>query len=328
MFSINPRSVSRYRERYAVSGAKSDASDAKLLADVLRTDRQNYRPTAQNSELATSIQRLVHTHQSLIWARQKQVNQLRNLLREFYPGALLAFGTHLASPGTLAILQRAPTPKEGSRLSTVDLIGLLQRAGRQRAVETMALRIQSALSTRQMTLGTIASAGYRASVEAMLPGIQALTNQLAFIEAELQARFLGHPDASIFLSLPGVSFVLGARLLAGFGDAHAQYRDAKSRKNYAGTSPVTKASGARKAVLKRTACNRQLRTACFLWAFSSLRASPGAHRYYQQLRSRGHSHGRALMGLANRFVGILHGCLGHQCSYSEAIGWGRTNGEG
>jgi len=107
LYAINPLAVDRYRDRHTTSGAKSDTGDAKLLADLVRTDRHNHRPVAGDSELAETIKVLARAHQNLIWARQRQLNQLRSTLREFYPGALAAFRDDLGSADAIALLERA-----------------------------------------------------------------------------------------------------------------------------------------------------------------------------------------------------------------------------
>ena len=114
---------------------------------------------------------------------------------------------------------------------------------------------------------------------------------------------------------------LGARVLAEFGDDPNRYADAKSRKNYAGTSPITRASGTRHVVLARHVRNRRLADACYMWAFAAITASPGARLFYDQRRAAGDTHHRALRALANRLVGILHGCLRHQTQYDEPTAW-------
>ena len=115
--------------------------------------------------------------------------------------------------------------------------------------------------------------------------------------------------------------ILGARVLAEFGDDPNRYADAKSRKNYAGTSPITRASGTRHVVLARYARNRRLADACYQWAFAALTASPGARAFYDAHRTAGDTHHRALRALANRLVGLLHGCLRHHTLYDEHTAW-------
>ena len=127
--AINPLSVDRYRDRHRTSGAKSDPGDAKVLADLVRTDRHLHRQMAGDTELAEAVKVLARAHQSLIWSRQRQLNQLRNALREFYPAALEAFGTDLASPDALAALEVAPTPAQARSLSTARIATALKPGG-------------------------------------------------------------------------------------------------------------------------------------------------------------------------------------------------------
>jgi hypothetical protein len=115
--------------------------------------------------------------------------------------------------------------------------------------------------------------------------------------------------------------VLGARVLAEFGDDPDRYATAKARKAYAGTAPITRASGLRQVVLARAVGNRRLTTACHLWAFAALTGSPGARCYYDALRARGVTHHQALRALGNRLVGILHGCLRRCRPYDEQVAW-------
>ena len=137
----------------------------------------------------------------------------------------------------------------------------------------------------------------------------------------MEASFGQHPDAEIYRSLPGLGTILGARVLAEFGDDPHRYADAKSRKNYSGMSPITRASGTRKVVLARYARNQRLADALYLQAFATLTCSPGARAYYDSHRDRGATHHQALRALGNRLVGILHGCLRHKTPYSEATAW-------
>jgi transposase len=122
-------------------------------------------------------------------------------------------------------------------------------------------------------------------------------------------------------SLPGLGTILGARVLGESGDEPGRYATAKSRKNYAGTSPITKASGTKRIVLARYARNQRLADAIYLWAFSALSTSPGARACYDQRRAAGDTHHQALRALGNRLVGILHGCLAHHTPYSEPTAW-------
>ena len=324
--AVNPMSTSRYRERHSTSGAKSDPGDAWVLAELARTDRHNHRPLAGDSDLAEAVKVLARAHQGLVWSRQRQLNQLRSTLREFYPAALAAF-EELGSSDAVAVLAIAPTPALGRRLSQSKIASALRRAGRQRRVEERAIEIQQALRSPQLEAPTVVADAMGASARALVAVIVELTAQIGHLETELAERFEQHPDAKIIRSLPGLGTILGARVLGEFGDDPNRYADAKSRKNYAGTSPITKASGKNKVVLARYARNRHLADACYLWAFSALTKSPGARAFYDEHRAAKDTHHQALRALGNRLVGILHGCLRHRTPYDEQLAWGHRHQE-
>ena len=322
VWALNPMSAARYRERHVTSGSKSDPGDAKVLAELIRTDRHNHRPLAGDSVEAEAIKVLARAHQSAIWSRQRETNALRNALKDFYPGALDAFGTDLDSRDALAILQIAPTPALGRQLSVSKIASALRKAGRERNLETRARQIQAALRAEQLSQPRELEAAYGTSVSAHVAMIRAYSVQIASLEEDLAAAFETHPDSQIILSLPGLGMVLGARVLGEFGDDPNRYADAKSRRNYAGTSPVTRASGKSRAVLARYARNRRLADALDQWAFCSLSRSSGARAYYDELRARNKTHRQCIRQLANRWVGILHACLANGVPYDEDLAWG------
>jgi len=319
--AVNPLSVDRYRDRHRTSGAKSDPGDAKVLADLVRTDRHLHRQVAGDSELAEAVKVLARAHQSLIWSRQRHANQLRNVLREFYPAALEAFGTDLTSSDALAVLALAPTPAQGRSLRAPRIAAALTRGGRRRGAAERAEQIKAALRSTQLEAPEVVSRAYGEVVRSTVAILAEMTSQIEALAQELQSRFEEHPDAEILRSLPGLGSVLGARVLAEFGDDPTRYADPRGRKNYAGTSPITKASGRSRVALARFARNRRLADSLEMWAFCSLTSSEGARRYYDAHRAKGQTHRRALRSLANRWVGILHGCLQHRVRYCEQVAW-------
>lgn len=327
VYAINPKQVSRYRERHGTSGAKSDPGDAHVLAELVRTDRVHHRPTAGDSEQAEVIKTMARTHQTLIWTRQRQSNQLRSMLREFYPAALAAFADDLAGRDALAVLAIAPTPAQGRALSKARIAAALRKAGRQRHIDTRAAQITRALRGEQLALPQALAAAYGVSVRSLVAVISAMATQIEVLQAEVNRCFGQHPDAEIITSQPGLGAVLGARVLAEFGDAKDRYADAKARRNYAGTSPITKASGTRRVVLARYARNKRLADALHQQAFAALTASPGARAYYDSHRARGATHHQALRALSNRLVGILDGCLRHRRLYDESIAWAHRHNQ-
>ena len=238
VFAINPLAVARYRDRHHVSGAKSDASDAKLLADLVRTDRHNHRRIAGDSPDAEAIKVLARAHQNLIWARTRHSNALRSALREYYPAALETF-ENLADRDALAILGRAPTPADAKRLSVSKIRAALKAAGRQRNLDTRALEIQEKLRTPQLAAPAAVTAAFGASTRAAVGIIAELNRQIADLEAELATHFEAHPDADIYLCLPGLGVILGARVVGELGDDPNRHTTAKWRENHAGTSSLT-----------------------------------------------------------------------------------------
>ncbi len=320
VFAVNPMSTSRYRDRHSTSGAKSDPGDAKVLADMVRTDRHNHRPVAADSETVQVVKVLARAHQTMVWSRKRQTNLLRSTLREFYPAALVAFDD-LASGDALEVLRLAPTPELGRTMSQSKIAAALRRGGRQRRIDDRAAEIQEALRAEQLAAPAAVSSAMGASVTASVAVIATMVAQIATLAGELEAGFEQHPDAEVVRSLPGLGTILGARVLGEFGDEPNRYGTPKSRKNCAGTSPITRASGTKRVVLARFARNHRLGDAIYLWAFAALTASPGARALYDTRRAAGDTHHAALRALGNRLVGILHGCLESHTGYDETIAW-------
>ena len=322
VYAVNPLSASRYRERHTTSRAKSDRGDAKVLADLVRTDRHNHRAVAPDSELLGAIKVLARSHQNLIWTRQRQLNALRSALREYYPGALTAF-EELGHPDALAVLAVAPDPERGRKLSQARIVTALRRGGRKRNLAKRARKIRAALRAPQLAAPPLAAEAQAANTSALVAVITTMSEQITRLEADLEASFERHPDAEILRSLPGLGTILGARALAEFGDAPDRYVDAKARRNYAGTSPITRASGTSHVVVARYARNRRLSDACYQWALCALTASPGARAYYDDHDPGPRTAKVARRKLANKLVGILHGCLAHRTTYDESVAWPR-----
>jgi transposase len=287
VFPINPMSVARYRERHSTSGAKSDAADAHLLAEIVRLDRAHHRPVAADSDQGEAIKLTARTHQSLIWDRSRHVLRLRSTLREYFPAALQAF-EDLDAPDTLELLGKAPDPDQAAGLSTATITAALKEA-RRRNIADRAKELRRVLAAPQLRQPPTLQSAYAAVVASEVAIITALNTQIDRLGAVVGEHFGRHRDAEIYLSLPGLGVILAARILGEFGDDPDRYADAKARKNYAGTSPITRASGTRKIVLGRYARNI--------------------------------GHQAALRQLANRLVGILHGCLKNNTTYDEQTAW-------
>ena len=320
VYPINPRQVARYRERHHTGGGKSDRGDAHVLAEIVRLDRAHHRPAAGDSEVAEAVKLAARAHQTMIWTRQRTVNQLRSLMREFYPAALTTFDD-LADRDALAVLALAPTPAQGAKLTQARVEKALRRGGRRRYLTARASEIVAGLRAEQLPVRAGLVTAYAASVSALVAVITTMVEQTQTLQEQVAAGFGQHPDAEIYLSQPGLGPTLAPRVLAEFGDDPHRYADARARKNYAGTAPITKASGKKTVVTARYVRNKRLADALHQQALCSLSGSPGARAYYDRQREAGASHHKALRALSNRLVGILHGCLKHRTTYNETIAW-------
>lgn len=319
VFAVNPLQAARFRDRLGVSGAKSDAGDAHVLADMVRTHAHELRPVAGDSARAEAIKVVARTHKTLIWDRTRHTQRLRHALRDYFPAALDAFDD-LDAADTLELLAKAPTPARASRLTLAQISAALKRA-RRKNVADKAVVIQAALRAEHLGQPEVVAEAYAATVGALIAVLTVLNTQIKTMQGQVEAHFGKHPAAEIIASQPGLGPVLGARVLAEFGDDPHRYASAKARKNYAGTSPITRASGKKKVALARFVHNDRLIDALMTQAQSALLWSPGARAYYDRQRARGSGHNPALRQLANRLVGILHGCLKTGTFYDETIAW-------
>jgi hypothetical protein len=320
VFPVNPQQSARFRARHSVSGAKSDAGDAHVLADMVRTDAHQLREAAGDSPEAAGIKVLARTHKTMIWERTRQTQRLRHQLREYFPAALEAFAD-LDTPDALELLAKAPDPRQARKLTRAQISAAMKRA-RRRDIPARATAVLAALRSEQLSQPPVLAAAYAATARSLIAVIATLNEQVKALEEQVNEHFGQHPDAEIYRSQPGMGAILGARVLAEFGDDPGRYGDGKARRNYAATSPITRASGKRKVVAARFVHNDRLVDALNAQAFAALTASPGARAYYDQQRAAGREHNDTLRRLANRLVGILHGCLKTRTLYNEHTAWG------
>ena len=325
VFAVNPLSVARFRERHGVSGAKSDAADAHLLADMVRTDSHQLRPVAADSDLAEAVKVVARAHKNLIWEQTRHLLRLRRGLLDYFPAAVEAFGD-LGGAGwpprmPSSCWQVAPDPDSAARLSEPRIRAALKHAHR-RDIEAKTLKIQAVLRAPQLSQPEIVAQAYAATTRATVAVLVTLAEQIKTLQSEVEACFGRHPDAEIVTSQPGLGPILGARVLAEFGDDPAplhQRESPQELRRHLTRSPALQA--------RNTSCRPATSTTTGSstpsWPKPSppCPASPGARAYYDQLRARGLDHHPALRQLANRLVGILHGCLKTHTPYNETTAW-------
>ncbi|GAA3518076.1 IS110 family transposase [Streptosporangium album] len=262
VYGVNPKQAARHRELVSLSGAKSDKADAHTLADMVRTRRHHLRQVAADSDLAEAIRVVSRAHQTLIWERTRHMLRLRHALRDFFPAALEAYrDLTLIGADTLELLAKAPDPVSAAKLTVAQVSAPLKRA-RRKGVDAKAAAIRDALRTQHLGQSAVVNTAYAATIRALVAILQTLNSQIKIMEGQVGAHFGQHPDTEIYLSQPGIGTVLGARVLAEFGDAAGRYASAKARKNYAATSPITRQSGKSKTVQARFVHNDRLVTRC------------------------------------------------------------------
>ncbi|MFE5754632.1 IS110 family transposase [Streptomyces massasporeus] len=315
VFAINPMAAARYRDRHGVSRKKSDPGDALVLANILRTDMAVHRPLPQDSDLAQAIAVLARAQQDAIWNRQQLSNQLRSLLREYYPAPLEAFANWqngLCRPEARAIMAVAPTPSRAAGLSRAQLRSALKRAGRTRGIEAETDRMREIFRADYAHQPPLVEDALGKQMLALLRQLEAACTAADDLARAVEEAFPQHPDADVILSFPGLGVQLGARVLAEIGDDRHRFTDARGLKAYAGSAPITRASG--KEAPRRTP-PREERPAQPRRPSVGLRlaqASPGANAHYRRRREHGDWHAQAQRHLFNRMIGQLFHCL-HVC---------------
>jgi transposase len=320
IYPINPLAVARYRERTSVSGKKSDHVDAMALANILRTDAHLHRMLPDDSALARSISVLARAYQDGVWRRTKLVQELRARLREYYPGLLAAFAagsgsgrglstTQLASNDARAVLAVAPSPAEGLTVSKARIETALRRGGRQRRIASLAASVVAALRVPQLRQDPIVEQAMRTETLALLGVLNAICDSVDQLSAALIEAFAQHPDYEIITSFPGLADVSGAIVLAEIGDDRERFRDDRALQAFAGSAPVTRASGKSRTVTRRRTKNNRLAGIGYSWAFTAAARPSPAREHYLRRRERGDGHPAALRHLFNRMLGQLHHCL-------------------
>jgi transposase len=237
---------------------------------------------------------VARTHKTLIWDRTRTVQRLRHQLREYFPAALEAF-EDLDAPDVLELLGKAPDPARAARLTRAQVAAALKRA-RRRDIAGRTGAILAAMRGEQLGQPAALTAAYAATVRSLIAVISTLNEQVKALEEQVRDHFGRHPDAEIYQSQPGLGAILGARVLGEFGDDLHRYADGKARKNYAATSPITRASGKKKVVVARFIHNDRLIDALMAQAFAALTASSGARAFYDQQRAKGLGHNDAPAG--------------------------------
>jgi transposase len=326
VFAINPKQLDRFRDRHTVAGAKDDRRDAFVLADSLRTDQQCFRRVRLDDPIVIKLREVGRADEDLRHERNRLANRLRELLLRYFP-QVLRLCPAADEPWVWALLEKVPSPAAAARLKarTVDKLLKEHRIRRVDGDEVVATLQAPALSVAPGVVD--AATGH---IALLLPRLvlahnqrkrcaeemEKLLDELAIAPADGKPE---HRDVEILRSLPGVGRVVSATVLAEASWALAE-RDYSALRGHSGVAPVTRQSGKRRVVGMRTGCNGRLRNALYHWARVASQYDVPSHRYYDRLRARGHTHGRALRSLADRLLRVLVAMLKSGELYDPARG--------
>ena len=312
VYSINPKSVDRYRDRYRVSGARDDSFDAMVLANIIRTDKNQHRAILPNSPLARELKILTQDEQKLIRFKTKLLNQIQSCLKDYYPTALELF-CELGGTVTLSFLLKYPRPE---KISIAELKRFLKKHHYPGADEK-AKEIHEKLSAPQIFVEEFTVRAKSRMLIALVEQVKILLKQLDEYRKEIDILFEQHPDSKIFKSLPGAGEKTAPRLLSEIGDNHQRYPDGKNLQCDAGTAPITDKSGKTKIVKMRFACRKVFRNVVYQFAFSTITQSIWARKFYDCQRAKGNTHTEALRSLGNKWLKIIFRMWKDGVAYSE-----------
>lgn len=314
---VHPNALKACRPRYRAAGGKSDAGDAYILADVLRTDGHRFRVLSPSSDEVRALRAAVRVRDALVAERVAIANQLRALLDGFWPGAVEVFAA-IDSPISLAFLERFPTPKSTQRLGEKRMAGFLathRYSGRRTPAELLE-RLRAAPTGLAGELEEDVKGELVKALVAVLGTIggriKVLTGRIEHEAAQLQT-------GRIMMSFPRAGRLNAAQIVAELGDDPSRFPSEDQLAAEAGVAPVTHASGKSKGVSFRYACNKRLRTAITTWADNSRHDSDWARAVYAKARARGCDHPHAVRVLARAWVRVLWRCWQDGVAYDAAL---------
>jgi transposase len=303
---VSPNAIKAWREGEVLSGAKSDAGDAEIIAEYLRLRRHRLRPAPPYAEQTKALRTVVRTRDDLVEARVASVNQLAALLEAHWPGAKAIFAD-LGSRIALEFLTRYPTAASAARITEQNIAAFCAELGysgkRPAAVLLARLRSAPAGTTGQALTTAVGDA-----VLALVSVLKAVTAAIKDLDRSTAARLGEHPDGKIFTSLPRSGRINAAQVLAEWGDSRQAYDHPGAVAALAGVTPVTKQSGKHRAVHFRWACNKRFRRAITTYADNSRHASPWAAKIYNDARAAGKDHPHAVRILARAWIRVIWRC--------------------
>jgi transposase len=310
---VKPNAIKAWRDGEVLSGAKSDAGDAEIIADYLRVRQHRLSLATPYSPQTKALRAVVRTRGDVVETRVATTNQLAALLDLHWPGAKAVFAD-IASPIALAFLTRYPTARHARNLTAKQLTAFCAKRGYsgRRTGEQLLARLRAAPAG--VTDETLCAA-VRDAVLALVTVLRAVVTATKDLDRSVTATLGEHPDSEIFTSLPRSGQINAAQMLAEWGDARQAYDGPDAVAALAGATPVTKESGKHRAVHFRWACNKRFRVAVTTFADNSRHASPWAAQVYADARARGHDHPHAIRVLTRAWIRVIWRCWTNRTPY-------------
>lgn len=317
VFPIHPNAVKASRPRYRSHGAKSDASDAYLLADLLRTDGHRWAALSPQSDSIRALRALVRARDDLVATRVALANQLRSTLEAFWPGGATIFAA-VDSPIGLAFLRKYPSPASASKLTeaAVRRFCRAQHYSGHRTPAELLARLHAAAAGHA---GELTAAAMAQVVGALVGVLEPLVVRLNTMTRDLERFVESLPDGQIIMSFPRAGRVCAAQILAELGDVRERYPTLDRLTSEAGVVPLTYQSGKSRSVGFRWACNHRLRSAITTLADNSRHANDWARQTYSAARARGCDHPHAVRILARAWLRVIWRAWTDRKTYDPAL---------
>lgn len=315
VYALNPKSVDRYRDRYKVSKVKDDYFDAMVIANILRTDRENYRPILPDSKLTRELRFLTRDCEKLKRMKTMILNQILSCLKEYYPLAASLF-SDLDSKISIAFLKAFPDREKLRDITVKKLEGFLAE-NHYPSASRKAFEIYEKLKEPQFNVEPFIIRAKSQYMLSLVNQLEVLVHEICVFEKKIEELLENHPDKDIFLSLPGAGKGLASRLISEFGDNRERYKKASSVQAEAGTAPVTRQSGSFKSVIFRRACRKTFRNAMHHFAFSSIKESVWARERYDRYVGKDKRNAHALRCLANAWLEVIFSMWKNHSPYND-----------
>ncbi len=317
VYSVNPKSVDRARDRFSPAGSKDDTRDARVLADLIRTDGHQYRPLRMDSQNLKELQFLVRDRESLVALKVRMENQITTCLKSYYPRALECF-CKLDQKVTIHFLQLFSDPNMFSR-SELTMLEEFLKQHRHPNWKAKAKELFVLANERQFPVDDATIRVKSRLLQSLLNQLELLLQDIQQYDQEIERLVNLLPDSEMFLALKGVGTNLAARIMVEFGDDRSYYSHANAIQCEAGTAPVTRKSGKRRFAHFRRACKKTFRNTMQQFALQMVKYETWSKEMFQKHRKQGRGTSECFRIVANTWLRILFAMWKRKTPYDPAI---------